>query len=329
MRRIAAALSFSLLLYIVLFAMLLDRPLALGFLRAQIDAKLALGAMIAPPKLVILAGSNGPYSHRCEAMEPILAMPCVNAGVAVGVGLDYLFARWKPYLHPGDTVYLPLEEAQYTRSRSSTAVGPDAAIMLRHDWTTLAKLAADRWIGAVFAFDLRGALSSLIEMTLVTTRFHDPRAETVGTANAWGDHIGHTPMLGAVNVRLLAAAQPHHASAAQIRTGDGSALVGNFLTWAHANGVRVIGGLPTGFADAPMPDSTVAAIRTLYLAAGALFLELPNRSQYARSAFFDTPEHLNEPAQIIHSRAVAAGLWKALRADRVGARTTQREGADP
>ena len=105
------------------FGFILDRPLALGFLRHQIDAKLARGASIDGPKLVILAGSNGPYSHRCETIEPILGMPCVNGGVAVGIGLDYLFARWQPLLHPGDIVYLPMEEAQYVRTRAGNRAG--------------------------------------------------------------------------------------------------------------------------------------------------------------------------------------------------------------
>jgi hypothetical protein len=285
----------------------------LGFLRAQIEAKLARGAAIRAPKLVILAGSNGPYSHRCETIEPILHRPCVNAGVAVGIGLDYLFARWEPLLHPGDVVYLPLEEEQYVRPRAATTVGPDAAIMLRHDWTTLAALTPDRWLGALFAFDLRGALSSLIEMALVAGHFHDPRTEATGSMNPWGDHVGHTVALGAPSVPVLAAAQPRHVAAAQIRHGDGTAAVTDFLAWTQVHRVQVVGGLPTGFADAPMPEATVAAIQAVYRSHGALFLLLLNRSDYPRAAFFDTPEHLNEPAQIEHSRCVAAGLAELLR----------------
>src|SRR3984885_8852172 len=140
MRRIMLACLASLALYAVAFGLLLARPLTLGMLRARIDANLARGAAISGPKLVILAGSNGPYSHRCETIEPLLDIPCVNGGVAVGIGLDYLFARWEPLLHLGDVVYLPMEEAQYVRDRAATALGPDAAIMLRHDRTTLVNL---------------------------------------------------------------------------------------------------------------------------------------------------------------------------------------------
>jgi hypothetical protein len=134
----------SLLIYLVLFAAMFDRPLSLGLFRQRIETKLARGAAIEGPKLIIIAGSNGPYSHRCETMEPMPAIACLNAGVAVRIGLDYLFARWKPLLHPGDIVYLPLEEAQYTRDDAANSVGPDASIMFRHDRPTPAELSPYR-----------------------------------------------------------------------------------------------------------------------------------------------------------------------------------------
>ena len=282
MRRILISCGASLILYAIAFGAILERPLSLGFPQAQLDAKLARGAAVDGRKLVILAGSNGPYSHRCETIEPILGMPCVNAGVAVGIGLDYLFARWKPLLHPGDVVYLPLEEAQYTRGRLASRLGPDAAIMARHDRTTLLALPPARWIAALFAFDLRAGVLSLIETALVTNGFHDPRADATGTTNAWGDHVGHTLALALASQAVLAAATPLHATADNVRSQEGARQVAAFLDWARLHRLRAIGGLPTGFDDAPMPEATVAAIRTLFEAHGAQFLELPNRGRYPR-----------------------------------------------
>ncbi len=184
MRRLILACAASLLLYAIAFGLFLDRPLSHGFLRDRLETKLARGATIEGRKLVIIAGSNGPYSHRCEVMEPILDMACVNAGVAVGIGLDYLFARWKPLLRPGDLIYLPLEQDQYTRPRAAITLGPDAAIMARHDRATLAALPWDRWAGALFAFDLRALVMSGIEMGLAASGFVDPRDDATGTVNA-------------------------------------------------------------------------------------------------------------------------------------------------
>ena len=298
----------SLLLYASVFGLMLDRPLAFGFLRAQIDSKLERAATISGPKLVILAGSNGPYSHRCEIIEPSLRIPCLNGGIAVGIGLDYLFARWQPALHRGDLVYMPMEEAQYIRTRPATDVGPDAAIMFRHDWRTLTSLSSDRWLSALFAFDLRYALMAPTEAVLLVAHFHDPRPDVTGTMNAWGDHIGHTAQLAATNQAMLTSIHPQHVSAGEIRTGYGTSLIVAFIRWAAVHGVRVIGGLPTEFADHPMPVATQEAISSVYLANGADFLTLPNFSRYPRSAFFDSAEHLNETWQAVHSRLLAEQL---------------------
>ena len=308
MRRILLACTASLVLYFAAFTFLLDRPLTLGALRARIDANLATGRTIHQPKLVILAGSNGPYSHRCATIAPIIGRPCVNAGVAVGVGLDYLFTRWKPWLHPGDIVYLPLEEAQYVRARATSDLGPDAAIMLRHDRTTLLTLPPRRWIAALFTGDLRAAVMSLLETALVDEGFHDPRTAATGGTNAWGDHIGHTAALAALNRSALAAVTPFHPSGAQIARGYGTVLVIAFIRWAHAHGVRVIGGWPTGFIDSPISPGEQAAITAIYRRHAARFLETPERGRYPRGAFFDTPDHLNETAQIAHSVSVANAL---------------------
>jgi hypothetical protein len=302
----------SLVLYVGLFALVLDRPLTLGAVRDRIDANIARGAAIQGRKLVIIAGSNGPYSHRCEVIEAQLGEPCVNAGVAVGIGLDYLFARWEKLLHPGDTVYLPLEEAQYARSQATSELGPDASIMLRHDRATLAAMPWHRQVAALFTADLRDAVMSLIEAALVADGFHDPRAAVTGTFNAWGDHVGHTGDLGAENQPTLALFVPYHPDGAAIREGYGTRELAGFLDWAASHGVQVIGGLPTGFADSPILPDALAAIRAIYRDHGAGFLALPNLSRYPRADFFDTADHLNEAAQIQHSKAIAAVLKPLL-----------------
>jgi hypothetical protein len=309
MRRLLLACLLSVLAYAAVFGRVADRPLAYGFLEQQIDAKLKRGAALQEPKLLIRAGSNGPYSHRCEIIEPIVGMPCVNGGVAVGLGLDYLFARWKKLLHRGDVVYLPMEEAQYARAKAATAVGPDAAIMFRHDWRTLSELPMNRWLGALFSFDLRFAVMALIEHGLVAGGFHDPRAEATGRMNAWGDHVGHVAALGDPEG---AAAHPAHVTAAEVREGFGAKVIAAFVRWGAARGVRIIGGWPTEPEDSPMPDAARAAIRAVYSANGGKFLELPNRSLYPRRAFFDTLDHLDEEWQEQHSRAVGAALRKQL-----------------
>lgn len=325
MRAILAACLASVIGYVVAAAAVLDRPLTLGVLSAELDAGLARAASVSGEKLVILAGSNGPYSHRCEAMEPILGRPCVNAGIAVGVGLDYLFARWDALPRPGDIVYLPMEPAQYTRGRLANATGPDAAIMLRHDRATLAGLPAERWIGAAFSTDLRGVAMAVIEMALRGGGFRDPRAAEGEGRNGWGDRIGHDAARAAANAGAIAAMRPVRPNAAQIGAGYGRRLIVAFTRRMRARGVIVIGGLSTGFADAPLDDAAITAIAATYTEHGGDFLMLANRSRYTRDNFFDGPEHLHEAAQIAHSRAVARAIAAYLAG---GGRLNARAGSD-
>ena len=201
-----------------------------------------------------------------------------------------------------------MEEAQYVRSRGATMMGPDAAIMLHHDWRRCCACRRYRWAGALFSTNLSGALLAPIEMAMVAGGYRIPRSAVLGGTNAWGDHTGHTAALGAAYRAELARARPWHATAAAIRNGYGTRLIVRFVTWARAHGVRVIGGLPTEFADSPMPAGTLAAIRDTYLDHGALFVALRNHSDYPRTAFFDTPDHLDQHWQIIHSRMLAKAL---------------------
>jgi len=289
--------------------MLLDRKLTHGSLSAALQARLDHAATIAGSKLVILAGSNGPFSHRCEVLEAELALPCVNGGVAVGIGLDYLFARWDPLLRPGDTIYLPMEPAQYVRTRLATATGPDAAIMARHDRTTLARLTPERWAGAALGLDLRGVAMAGLEMALARAGFTDPRA--AGTMNGWGDRTGHTPDRAALAELLAMRVVPPDAAA--IRAGYGAELIAAFSRRLAARGVRVVGGLSAGFVDTAPDQDAVIAIATIYTGNGGTFLALPNQSRYPRQEFFDAPEHLAEPGQIAHSRLLSGALAPLLR----------------
>ena len=183
----------SLLLYGVLFGAVLDRPLELGFLAREIDAKLARAATIHGPKLVILAGSNGPYSHRCQVIEPMLELPCVNGGVAVGIGLDYLFIA----LARASCIRATSSTCRWSRSNTPPGVRPPcwgrtppscSAMTGRHSASCRRDAGWPRSSRSTCA----RRLMSVIEMSLVAARFHDPRAEAAGTNNAWGDHVGHS-----------------------------------------------------------------------------------------------------------------------------------------
>jgi hypothetical protein len=298
-------------LYGLAFACVLDRPLSLGTLRRALDAKLAYAATVPTPKLVILAGSNALFSHSCAIIGTMLGLPCVNGGVALGLGLDYQFALWKPLLHAHDIVYMPMELQQYVVTAGAARAGPDASIMWRHDRATLAGLGPARILAAAFSSTAEDAVLSLVETAALALHpglAAAPFAET----DAAGDGIGHTLARAAANRAFLAALHRADPPPAAILAGYGSAEIAQFLDWARAHRLRVIGGWPTEFADAPPDPRLAGALAGFYAAHGAAFLALPNAGRYPRADFFDSQDHLVAECQAQHSMAVAEGLAPLL-----------------
>jgi len=72
MWRLLKLCGLSLLIYLMVFSVVVDRPLSLGVLRLELLQKTARLAALPSPKLVILAGSNGPYSHSCVVLSAML-----------------------------------------------------------------------------------------------------------------------------------------------------------------------------------------------------------------------------------------------------------------
>ncbi len=314
MQRLFQALGLlfsSVILYLLAFVFVLDRPLSLGTLRQVLDRKLVYAAGIPGPKLVILAGSNALYSHRCALIGAMLRLPCANGGVALGLGLDYQFALWESLLHSGDTLYMPLELQQYEVTAFAARAGPDAAIMLRHDRRILLRLGPTRWLPAAFSGSAEDAVLSLVETAALLLR---PAlgAPPFGETDAQGDGIGHTLAKAAANRAFLAGLHRADPAAATVATGYGAVEIGAFLDWARAHDIRVVGGWPTEFTDAPPDPRLGATLADFYAGHGASFLPLAKDGRYPRADFFDSQDHLVEECQLRHSIAVARGLAALL-----------------
>jgi hypothetical protein len=309
--KVLGLLLAAICLYVLAFACVLDRPLSLGLLRRAIAAKIAYAAGLPDPKLVILAGSNALFSHSCAIVGGMLRLPCVNGGVALGLGLDYQFALWKPLLHPGDIVYMPMELQQYVVTLGAGRAGPDAPIMWRHDRATLAGLGAARIIAAVFSSSAEDAVLSVIETAALA--LHPALASAPFAAtDAAGDGIGHTLARARANRGFLAGLHREDPAPSAVVGGHGSIEIAQFLDWAQAHDLRVIGGWPTEFGDAP-PDPRLAAVLAgFYQAHGARFLPLANQGRYPRMDFFDSQDHLVTECQAQHSIAVALALAPVL-----------------
>jgi hypothetical protein len=310
---IAACLA-SLLVYGLIFGFVVHKPLTIGVIADLLTLKTDYARRVGSPKLVIFAGSNARFSHRCQTIETLLSLPCVNFGVARGIGLDYLLGDLEPVLHPGDVVYMPLEYDWYRDDKIAAMTGPDAALMVYGDKARLIHLGGERTLRAFFAFDPSFLVMGLIEMGLDAIGVH--RRVGIDTMTPQGDETGHTREQAKPYRDYIAAVQPPIPSAAALAEPSyAKAQITAFLAWAKAHGVRVIGGLPTTFDDAPVTGDIIAAVRGIYEANGQRFLLLPSHSQYPRDCFFDTYAHLVEPCQIAHSTMLARALASELGRD--------------
>jgi len=298
-----AAFGLSLLLYGLVFT-LVHRPLTLGDIAPLIQSKSQHAQGLPAPRLLLLAGSNGRYSHRCLPLQQATGRACSNLSIAVGIGLDFQLRQFEPLLRPGDVLYLPLEYSQYHVSRDEMAAGADNAVLVHDLREQLWELPPQRLARALGHFDLQFLVHGLVEMALARTGFQRRATSTALTPE--GDQRGHTAAASlpyrdalrrtAFDTRPL----PLQSHALQ--------LLDSFLARAAQRGVRVVGGLPTVPEGVPLDLAGIERLRRLYLSHGHAWLELPKRSQYPLDCFHDTLYHLNEECQVAHSQALGAQL---------------------
>lgn len=310
MRRLLVCCVLSLALYAAAFGFVVARPLSLGFLNLEMQQKAARLAALGSPKLVILAGSNGPYSHSCRVIGAMLGLPCENAGIAVGIGLDDLFARYAPVLRKGDIVYMPMEVQQYTITRAQNDAGIDGAIILRFDHAMLLSLPPDRVAGAVFSNSFADFLEAAAELPFARSGALSAPKMLDEKYDEEGDRIGTS--LQDADQALLTGAARTEPPASAITGGYGARIIAGFVADETRKGVIVIGGLPTDFQTVPLPEGTIDAIKSVYTSNGAMFASLPNDSRYPIADFYDSEDHLAMPCQYTHSIAIAGLLAEVL-----------------
>jgi hypothetical protein len=308
-----AAVAASLLAYLATFLFLIGKPLTVGFIRDAFAVKQEYAARTGPPRLVIVAGSNGLFSHRCEAIEPILGAPCLNAAITAELGLGYTFELARRLVRSGDTVLLPLEYAEYRVGAAEIASGLAHPFRASYDRATLFDLPPLPALDAIFRFDFNYFIGAAVETLLARAGVRRRFSRENLTAN--GDMRDHTQERGAPFASFIADSPFWLASERNLQVSPGVELVfSEFFGWARQSGVAVIGTLPTTFDDQAVDSALVETIASFYRRHGAAFLIPPHHGQYPRSCFYDSQYHLNEPCQIRHSQLLASLLRPYLAA---------------
>jgi hypothetical protein len=285
-----------------------QRPLTLGDLQGQLDGKLAYARELRSPKVMILAGSNGRYSHRCAELSQALDRPCVNASIASAIRLDFLLDQFGALLLPGDILYLPLEYEQYGMSAPQMQAGAQNAVLLRAHPSYLWSLPADQIVAAYGAFDLPFLIRGLAEMALAHGNFK--RRTGIDTLTPQGDERGHSAEKARLYADYVRQAPPPDTRIAP--RSDAQDVLAAFLRSARARGITVVGGLPTVPDDTPIAEADIERIRHLFVANGQRFVRDETASRYPRSCFFDAVYHLDEEWQGRHSQRIAQLLKEVV-----------------
>lgn len=313
-KHIVLSLIISCVVYALLFLFVLRQPLRIGIMQEYWEKKISHLESIEGSKVVILAGSNGRFSHRCETLEKEYEIPCANMSIAAGLSMDYQLEKIRPYLFPGDIVYLPLEYGALGGDDYDKMNGDELAYIVAYDHAQLIKMPPKKIIRSLFFFDVPFLISALGEMYL--DRAGVSRRYSVKTMTPQGDESGHTLEKGASYREGLATVKWSPPGVESFNAQSYKAkVVKDFMGWATRNKVNVIGGLPTTFDDAPVPAELVENIGEFYIKSGHCFIALENRNQYPRDYFYDSPYHLSERYQIAHTRLLAPYFSRILGRD--------------
>lgn len=303
---LAAALLVSVMLYLAVFSVL-HRPLTTGVVGEALRERSAYARSLESPKLVVWAGSNGRYSHRCETLSKVTQLPCANLSVAMGVGVDIQLRLYEPLLNRGDIVYMPLEYGQYSVGRDEMEGGIENATLVQDFQALLWSLEPQRLVRAYGSFDLTYLIHGVIEMTLQAAGVQR-RAGSTESSNAQGDVTGHTAALATPYIGFLQKAAAGGPAKPLPLDSHALRVIEAFVERARTRGVTVIAGLPTVPESTAVDERFIGHLKEVMQRQGQDLLLLPNRSRYPLSCFYDTLSHLHEDCQIGHSEAVGSAL---------------------
>ena len=299
-----AALASSIAVYGVAFSTVLKMPLTMGFIKEAYDLKADYARAIEQPKFVVLAGSNAFFGIRCQTIEEISGIPCVNASVTVSLGSAVIFEKGRELISPGDTVLMPLEYQVYLARNIKDASLP---YLVSYEPQYLNTLDSAKRIQAFFSFGFTSFVVATGETALRAMGVR--RRISVQSLTPNGDFMGHTEEIAAPYQASIGPA-PIPDAAELDRQSPGWKVVQDFLEWATANKVRVVGMLPATIDLEPVSDELERALLNLYENSGHDFFKLPNKNQFHRRCFFESYYHLHEGCQIDFSRRLVLLLRK-------------------
>ncbi|WP_036478989.1 hypothetical protein [Myxosarcina sp. GI1] len=246
------------------------------------------------PKLLIVSGSNANAGISCETIQATTGVACLNGGVHAAIGLDYMFARARSWLNPGDMVLLPLEYEHYLNDGIPSDRFVDHVIA--HDPQYLRSLdlvSQIRFLGGIsFERLTQGVIARSTKPEYGQGRAI--AAEEVNK-NTYGDNTHQleadlTPELR----EKIANLQPLPIKG-YLKTSYGLKNIKKFVAWCRQNNIQVLATWPNTvwFESYQQPESQAffQSIADFYRSLDVPVLGQPQEAMYDKSMFYDSIYH--------------------------------------
>ena len=305
----------SCLIYFSLFSFLIYSPISIDSIKEYFEKKEKYLKGIKGSKIVILAGSNGRFSHRCETIEDELDLSCVNMSISAGISLNYQINKISKYLNSGDIVYLPLEYGKLSYNKYKVMSGTEIPYIIKYDLNYLLRMNLEELSHAIFYFDFKYLISSIGEM--IFTSIGMEQRFRLDEMTLQGDDRNHTLEAGKQFKEFIMSVDWTPPDIDSFNSKSyGANLIYDFMNRAKEKGIIVVGGLPTTFNDKPIPNELIIKMVDFYKGNNHDFILLDNKSQYPREYFYNTSYHLSEEYQIIHSKEISQYLQNIINSNK-------------
>ncbi len=299
------SLAFMATLMIFVF----DKPLVVGWGKTAYDTKYQHFIDDSSSNIIIVAGSNGFFSHSCKVLEKDLNKNCINYSVSAGLGLEYILEKSKEVISDNTTVILPLEFSfYYGKKKASLSSNGGNLHILENDLKYLFSFGYERTLYILFSKDFKYIFGSILENILNNTGFE--RRFNISTLNENGDMKGHTKAKSKNYNEYVFSQLPPRPDISACQNNYNRQLIIDYIKFVNKNGGKVFGSFPTTFESNLTDDQSQSfeCIKNLYDENNGYFINLKNKSMYKKFNFYDTTYHLNEEAQILHSQKISKYL---------------------
>lgn len=271
-------------------------------------------------KIVLVGGSNLAYGIDSPLIERITDCPVVNMGFNGFLGIRFMLAEVKPYLHNGDTVVIAFEHETYARPADGSA--DSLLVNTKTNPATLSALSQQQFINVALRYpyvahqklmrilgdatrDAGQALGLAQESDATLIRLR--QIESLEGFNANGDLESH------LDVDWPFPPSEEGDLPAFVMTEEAFPLIENFVHEMNARGVRVL--ISYSAAERAFYEKHRAAIESwdAQFRANPAFIVPRPPSDYVfdASMHFDTVYHLDREGRAIRSRMLADDIVNA------------------